>query len=90
MSESLSMFVVNPLLPQSGHQIRVTTPSGTTVETRDRRATFGYQLDAFVDAIEHGKPLLTGADDAVKQLRVIDRCYRAAGLPLRGDADVDR
>ena len=85
-----TMLVVNPLLPQSGHQIRVTTPAGATVETLDRRATFGYQLDAFVGAIENGEALLTGADDAVKQMRVIDRCYRAAGLPLRGDPDVDR
>lgn len=85
-----TMLIVNPLLPQSGHQIRVVTATGTSIETRDRRATFGYQLDAFIDAIEHGKPLLTGPDDAVKQMRVIDRCYRAAGLPLRGDPDVDR
>jgi predicted dehydrogenase len=84
------MMVVNPLLPQSGHQLRVTTREGTRTETLDRRPTFGYQLDAFIDAIENGKPLLTGADDAVKQMRVIDRCYRAAGLPLRGDPDVDR
>ena len=85
-----TMMVVNPLLPQSGHQLRVTTREGTRTETLDRRPTFGYQLDAFIDAIENGKPLLTGADDAVKQMRVIDRCYRAAGLPLRGDPDVDR
>jgi hypothetical protein len=45
--------------------------------------TFGYQLDAFIDAIENGRPLLTGVDDAVKQMRVIDRCYISAGLPLR-------
>jgi predicted dehydrogenase len=83
-----TMLLVNPLLPQSGHQIRVTTRDGTTIETLDRRATFGYQLDAFIDAVENGKPLLTGADDAVKQMRVIDRCYRAAGLPLRGDVDI--
>jgi predicted dehydrogenase len=83
-----TLLLVNPLLPQSGHQIRVTTRDGTTIETLDRRATFGYQLDAFIDAVENGKPLLTGADDAVKQMRVIDRCYRAAGLPLRGDVDI--
>ena len=85
-----TMTVVNPLLPQTGHQIRVATRSGTRIETLDRRPTFGYQLDAFIDAIENGRPLLTGVDDAVKQMRVIDRCYISAGLPLRGDPDVDR
>lgn len=85
-----TLTVVNPLLPQVGHQLRLVTPAATTLETTDRRPTFGYQLDAFIDAIDAGKPLLTGADDAVKQMRVIDRCYRAAGLPLRGDPDVAR
>jgi predicted dehydrogenase len=85
-----SLTVVNPLIPQNGHQIRLTTKAGTTTETRDRRPTYGYQLDAFIAAVETGAPLFTDGADAVKQMRVIDRCYRAAGLPLRGDPDVDR
>ena len=32
-----TLTVVNPLVPQNGHQIRVTTRSGTTTESRDRR-----------------------------------------------------
>ena len=28
--------------------------------------------------------LWTGADDVVAQMTVIDRCYKAAGLPIRG------
>jgi predicted dehydrogenase len=79
-----TLQVVNPLVPQMGHQLRVTLGSRQRVEALDRRPTYGYQLDAFLDAIEHGQPLLTGADDAVSQMRVIDRCYEAAGLPLRG------
>ncbi len=79
-----TLTVVNPLLPQMGHELRVATATGTTVERLDRRPTFGYQLDAFIDAVTAGAPLLTGADDAVKQMRVIDRCYQAAGLSLRG------
>jgi predicted dehydrogenase len=79
-----TMHVVNPLVPQIGHEIRLTGVANERVETLDRRPTYGYQLDAFLDAIEHGSPLLTGADDAVRQMRVIDRCYESAGLPLRG------
>ena len=85
-----TLTVVNPLLPQIGHQLRITTGAGTTTERVDCRPTFGYQLDAFINAVNDGAPLLTGADDAVKQMRVIDRCYRAAGLPLRGDPDLVR
>ena len=79
-----SMLFQNPLAPQHGHRIELDIEGRKTVEKRDRRSTFAYQLDAFIEAIEEGTPLLTGADDAVKQMRVIDRCYEAAGLPLRG------
>ena len=84
-----SMHVVNPLVPQMGNQIQVTVGSQhpqRRLEVFDRRPTYGYQLDAFLAAVEDGAPLLTDADDAVRQMRVIDRCYQAAGLPLRGMA----
>ncbi|HEY5645320.1 MAG TPA: Gfo/Idh/MocA family oxidoreductase [Pseudomonadales bacterium] len=79
-----TLTVNNPLVPQLGHSIVVDVGGEQTVETRDRRATYGYQLDAFIAAVEEGAPLLTGADDAVAQMRVVDRCYEAAGLPVRG------
>ena len=79
-----TMRVVNPLAPQSGHRLEVTVDGEQRGEVFDRRATYSYQLDAFLDAVEHGAPLLTDADDAVRQMRVIDRCYEAAGLPARG------
>ena len=47
-------------------------------------ATYGYQLDAFIAAVEEGAPYFTNPGDAVNQMRTIDRCYEAAGLPLRG------
>jgi len=82
------LTVNNPLAPQMGHSIILDVDGRKTVETRDRRPTYGYQLDAFIAAVEEGAPLLTGADDAVAQMRVVDRCYEAAGLPIRGLADL--
>jgi len=82
--DSGTMHVRNPLVPQNGHSIVVNIDGTETVEVRDRRATYGYQLDAFIDAVEEGGTLFTDADDAVLQMRTIDRCYEAAGLPLRG------
>jgi predicted dehydrogenase len=79
-----TMTVKNPLVPQTGHSILLEAGGERTVETTDRRSSYGYQLDAFIAAVEEGAPLLTGADDAVAQMRVIDRCYEAAGLPVRG------
>lgn len=79
------MRVVNPLVPQVGHRLELQIGEQTTVETFDRRPSYGYQLDAFLDAVEDGKPLLTDADDGLRQMQLIDRCYQAAGLPLRGE-----
>ena len=78
------MTVESPLVPQIGHRITVTVGGDATEERLDRRASYAYQLDAFLDALEHGAPLLTDAEDGVRQMRVIDRCYEAAGLPVRG------
>ena len=77
--------LVNPVAPQLGHAIELTTDGTTTTETVTRRPTYAYQLDAFVAAVRDGASLVTGTDDAIKQMRVIDACYRAAGLRLRGE-----
>ena len=82
--EKGEMVVQNPIAPQLGHRIELDIEGEKTAEELDRRTTYAYQLDAFIDAVQEGAPLLTGAEDAVKQMRLIDRCYEAAGLPLRG------
>jgi predicted dehydrogenase len=56
----------------------------TREETLDRRPTYAYQLDAFVDAVLKGTPLPTDGRDGVANMKVIDAAYRAAGLPPRG------
>ncbi len=79
-----TMMVNNPLVPQMGNSIDLTVNGKTTNETFDRRPTYAYQLDAFIAAVEQGAPVYTDGDDAVKQMRLIDRCYIAAGLTPRG------
>ncbi|MEE2778075.1 MAG: Gfo/Idh/MocA family oxidoreductase [Acidobacteriota bacterium] len=83
-----TLAVTNPLVPQNGHLIELTIGDRTTPETLDRRSTYGYQLDAFLAAVQDGQRLFTDADDAVKQARLIDRCYQAAGMRLRGEGDM--
>jgi predicted dehydrogenase len=48
-----------------------------------RPVTYAAQLRAFADAVLRGAPLLTGPADAVANMRLIDACYEAAGLPVR-------
>jgi predicted dehydrogenase len=79
-----TMYVHNPLTPQMGNRIDLTLNGETQTESFSRRSTFAYQLDAFCDAVEDGTELLTHAWDGVAQMRVIDRAYTAAGLPVRG------
>jgi len=74
----------NPLVPQRGHHIDLETVDGSERLEFDRRGTYHYQLDAFLDAVERGAPLWTDGEDAVRQMAAIDACYVAAGLPLRG------
>lgn len=84
MGDKGEMTVTNPLAPHTGHRIELNLQGKKTAEELDLRSTYAYQLDAFIDAVEDGKPLLTGPDDAVRQMQLIDRCYEAAGLPIRG------
>lgn len=78
------MIVKNPIAPQAGNAIDIVVDGEVTTQTFSRRPTYRYQLDAFIDAVLNCKPLFTDAEDAVKQMQLIDRCYLAAGLPLRG------
>ena len=78
-----TMTAINPLAPQNG--------AGIVVETADQRselevatsASYYHQLVAFRDAIADGTPFPTTADDGVRNMEVIDACYRAAGLQPR-------
>ncbi len=79
-----TLHVQNPVAPQMGHLLTLTIAGDVSCETLDRRPTYCYQLDAFINAVEQGAALPTDSADAVRQMRVIDRCYEAAGLPLRG------
>jgi predicted dehydrogenase len=53
------------------------------VEHMPSISTYTYQLLAFADAVDLGKPVKTDAKDALIQAQLIDAAYEAAGLPLR-------
>lgn len=78
------MVIQNPLAPQLGHELRVTGDHGSRRTTFDKRSSYAYQLDAFLGAVQRGLSLWTDAQDALKQLTVIDACYQKSGLRLRG------
>lgn len=76
--------VFNPLAPQYYHRVTVRSGRGRRREAIDRQpSSYRAQLQVFVDAVQLGTPIATGVDDAVANMRVIDACYVAAGLPRR-------
>ena len=77
------LHVLNPLAPQMGHRLTVRTGHHGRVEHLTRRPTYDFQMEAFVAAVQHGAPILTGPDDSIATMRVIDAIYRAAGMEPR-------
>ncbi|MCY4657830.1 MAG: Gfo/Idh/MocA family oxidoreductase [Gammaproteobacteria bacterium] len=84
-AENGELFVQNPLVPQMGNRIKLTV-NGEVLQDEEltRRTTYAFQLEAFVDAVRNGTKLPTDAQDAIKQMEVIDAAYIAAGLKPRG------
>ncbi|GAA4663040.1 Gfo/Idh/MocA family oxidoreductase [Amycolatopsis dongchuanensis] len=74
------MRVFNPFMPQFAYRLKV---RGRRVRVPRQPGTYEAQLRAFAGAVLRGEPFPTGLDDAVANMRVIDACYAAAGLPRR-------
>ncbi|MEZ4614494.1 MAG: Gfo/Idh/MocA family oxidoreductase [Caldilineaceae bacterium] len=77
------LHVINPLLPQLFHLVRIKSGAGSRYERCPGASTYHYQLAAFVQAIRHQQPPLTDGHDGVANMRVIDAIYQAAGLQPR-------
>jgi len=78
-----SIRMLGPFHPHAAHLVVVRDAGGRRVERFTRRPTFDFQLGAFRDAVRDDAAVLTGPADSVATMRVIDGCYRAAGLPPR-------
>lgn len=78
------LHVDNPCAPHFGHRVVASLADGTELdEVVPGRTTYAHQLEAFRAAIASGAPALTGDDDAVRNMAVIDAMYVAAGLQPR-------
>jgi predicted dehydrogenase len=83
VGERGTMIAVNPVLPQFYHRLKVRTARGERREKMPRITSYECQLRAFADAVRHGTPVPTPAEDGLDNMRVIDAIYRAAGLTPR-------
>ena len=84
LGEQGSVRVGNIILPHIVyHKLTVETSAGKRSERFSKRSTYAYQLDAFVAAVG-GADYPTDAADGVRNMRVIDAAYEAAGMERRG------
>ena len=78
-SVHLPNFVVSGWDPR----VIVDVAGNKRVEQLPSISTYTYQLIAFADAVDLGKPVKTDAKDALAQSQLIDSAYLSANLPLR-------
>ena len=71
--------ILNPVAPQFFHRLRVVSPVGTRSERVAGPPSYECQLRAFVGAVRRGESIPTDGADAIRNMRVIDAIYAAAG-----------
>lgn len=69
--------------PHKDDRLHLTTDATTETEHLGTRSSYVYQLEALTTALRGGAALPVGPPDALANAELIDRCFRAAGLPLR-------
>jgi len=76
--------VSNPMAPQMGNTLTITTEAGTTSGPVDAGISYEHMMRAFVDHLVHGADFPTAGTDSIANMAAIDAMYQAAGLPIRG------
>lgn len=84
VGSAATMEVSNPIMPQLWHRLSVRSANASRVEKVAKQpSSYAAQLQAFTGAVLRGESFPTHVDDAIANMRVIDACYAAAGLPRR-------
>ena len=78
--ESGTLSFTNPLVPHIGHEIIVENANGTTTEQVAGESTYHHQLEHVVDVLRGAADAITGGDDAISNMIVLDELYRQSGI----------
>ena len=85
-----SIRAINPMAPQNGNVLTITTGLGTGNERTtsgpvDAGTSYDHMVRAFLDHLHHGAPYPTAGADSIANIAVIDAAYVAAGMRRRGE-----
>ena len=69
----------NPLVPNEGHEIVLRNAAGETREVVPGRTTYHHQLRHVLDVLAGRQLPITGGDDSINNMRVLDHIYAHAG-----------
>ena len=75
---------MNPLHPSKGNSISIQRGESVERYTVDGETTYDYQLAHMIEVIAGRAAPLTGGEDAVANMAMIDAIYEAGGLKPRG------
>jgi predicted dehydrogenase len=70
-------------VPRRDPRLLIKIPDDERTENLGERPSYIYQLEAFTALVRTGAPVPTNSDDAVRNMQLIDACYRAAGFEPR-------
>lgn len=70
----------NPIAPHNGNKIITEAGGAPRTESVAGESTYYYQLQHFVAAVGGSEPPLTGGEDAINNMQLIDNIYAAAGF----------
>ena len=74
------LMLQNPIAPHNGNKIITEADGELRSESVEGESTYYYQLQHFVAVIEGSETPLTGGQDAINNMQLIDNIYAAAGF----------
>jgi len=74
------LILENPIAPHNGNKIITDVDGASRSESVEGESTYYYQLEHFVAAVDGTESPLTGGDDAINNMQLIDNIYTAAGF----------
>ncbi len=84
IGERGQIYALNPYHPQWFYRLKVQSDRGNRAERIPAETSYVYGLRAFVSTVRGEGKLLTGPEDSVANMRVINAVYQKAGLKPRG------